>query len=430
MLCLFWHTLFGILLRMAQHPLGGGGKTSRDSGREYLLHRLFWRMNEKTMGRIKRKKQRKWPQMIVAAMIGGVCGYFGMMFVEKIHGGKVGTAEILMGLGWMILCLYAAAFLQTIVHEGGHLVCGLLSGYKFSSFRVGKVILVKKSDGLKWGRYSLMGTGGQCLLAPPDLVNGNMPYLLYNLGGSLFNLLLAAASLLICFAADEHGYLQILFMTLFNVGVFLALMNAIPMRLSGVNNDGYNALHLGKNKEAVRCLWLQLKMNEQLTMGVRLKDMPQEWFEPVPEELWNNSMCAAAGVFAASRNIDQQDFFAALEIGERVLEYASGLIGIQKSMLEAEMIFCRLMLNGPGEELRREYEKAGVQRFLKQSSSMLSVLRIQYACELIQNQDEAAARKWLGMFEKAGKHYPFDGDIASERELLACIDGLRNIKKG
>ena len=382
------------------------------------------------MGRIKKKKQRLWPQMIVGALIGGVCGYFGMMFVERMHGGKVRIAEILAGLAWIILCLYAAAFLQTIVHEGGHLVCGLLSGYKFSSFRVGKVILVKKKDGIKRGRYSLMGTGGQCLLAPPDLVNGSMPYLLYNQGGSLFNLLSAATSLIICFAADGHGYLQILFMAFAVVGVFLALMNAVPMRLGGINNDGYNALHLGKDKEAVRCLWLQLKINEQFTLGVRLKDMPQEWFEPVPEVLWDNALCVATGVFAAGRNIDRQDFPAALKIGERLLEHASGLIGIQRSMLEAEMIFCRLMLDGPGEELSREYEKTGIQEFLKRSSSMPSVLRIQYAYDLIQNQDREAAQKWKRLFEKVEKNYPFDGDIASERELMAYIYGLHNDERG
>lgn len=358
------------------------------------------------MGRIKKKRQRLWPQMIVGAVIGGACGYFGMMFVERMHGGKVRIAEILAGLAWIILCLYVAAFLQTIVHEGGHLVCGLLSGYKFSSFRVGKMILVKKRDGIKRGRYSLMGTGGQCLLAPPDLVNGSMPYLLYNLGGSLFNLLSAAISLMICFAADGHGYLQILFMAFAVVGVFLALMNAVPMRLGGINNDGYNALHLGKDKEAVRCLWLQLKINEQFTLGVRLKDMPQEWFEPVSEVLWDNALCVATGVFAAGRNIDRQDFPAALKIGERLLEHASGLIGIQRSMLEAEMIFCRLMLDGPGEELSREYEKTGIQEFLKRSSSMPSVLRIQYAYDLIQNQDREAAQKWKRLFEKVEKTIP------------------------
>ena len=165
-------------------------------------------------------------------------------------------------------------------------------------------------------------------------------------------------------------------------------------------------------------------------MGVRLKDMPQEWFEPVSEVLWDNALCVATGVFAAGRNIDRQDFPAALKIGERLLEHASGLIGIQRSMLEAEMIFCRLMLDGPGEELSREYEKTGIKEFLKRSSSMPSVLRIQYAYDLIQNQDREAAQKWKRLFEKVEKNYPFDGDIASERELMAYVDGLHNDERG
>ena len=235
---------------------------------------------------------------------------------------------------------------------------------------------------------------------------------------------------MICFAADGHGYLQILFMAFAVVGVFLALMNAVPMRLGGINNDGYNALHLGKDKEAVRCLWLQLKINEQFTLGVRLKDMPQEWFEPVSEVLWDNALCVATGVNSAGRNIDRQDFPAALKIGERLLEHASGLRGIQSSLLEAEMIFYRLMLDGPGEELSREYEKTGIQEFLKRSSSMPSVLRIQYAYDLIQNQDREAAQKWKRLFEKVEKNYPFDGDIASERELMAYVDGLHNDERG
>lgn len=38
---------------------------------------------------------------------------------------------------------------------------------------------------------------------------------------------------MICFAADGHGYLQILFMAFAVVGVFLALMNAVPCGLAG-----------------------------------------------------------------------------------------------------------------------------------------------------------------------------------------------------
>ena len=55
-------------------------------------------------------------------------------------------------------------------------------------------------------------------------------------------------------------------------------MNGIPMRLGNVDNDGYNALCLGKSPAALRSFWLQMKINQQISRGVRLKDMPEDWF--------------------------------------------------------------------------------------------------------------------------------------------------------
>ena len=37
----------------------------------------------------------------------------------------------------LILLLYVPFFLQILLHEEGHLIGGLLSGYRFSSFRIG-----------------------------------------------------------------------------------------------------------------------------------------------------------------------------------------------------------------------------------------------------------------------------------------------------
>lgn len=135
-------------------------------------------------------------------------------------------------------------------------------------------------------------------------------------GREPFNLLLALAALLLCLGVEGHGYLQILFMALFIVGIFLSLMNAVPLPVGGVNNDGYNALYLGKDKEAVRCFWLQLKINEQLTLGKRLRDMPREWFAPVPEEKWSNAMCASTEVLAVSRAIDEKILAQPLKWGK------------------------------------------------------------------------------------------------------------------
>ena len=67
-----------------------------------------------------------------------------------------------------IILICVVCFLQLIIHEGGHLVAGLLTGYRFVSFRVLNWLLIRKDGRLQWRNFELAGTGGQCLLAPPD----------------------------------------------------------------------------------------------------------------------------------------------------------------------------------------------------------------------------------------------------------------------
>ena len=81
--------------------------------------------------------------------------------------------------------MWVSILLQVIIHEFGHFVMGKLTGYKFVSFRVFNILFIKENNKLKIKPFSLAGTGGQCLLEPPDDFN-NTKYILYNLGGGLF----------------------------------------------------------------------------------------------------------------------------------------------------------------------------------------------------------------------------------------------------
>ena len=62
-------------------------------------------------------------------------------FWEKLA--AVNGLEVLLLIGLMIFWLVVSAVLQIIIHEGGHLVAGLLMGYRFVSFRVFSLTLVR-----------------------------------------------------------------------------------------------------------------------------------------------------------------------------------------------------------------------------------------------------------------------------------------------
>ena len=132
-------------------------------------------------------------------LIGGAAvGYMGITLVmwlvgddqqavessaEAINYGRLAFA-IITALTSLVLCI----IIHIILHEVGHLIMGLLTGYKFLSFRAFHLSLIKTEKGLKWKRFFIQGTAGQCLLdLPEDQDMQKVPWFWYNAGGVLMN---------------------------------------------------------------------------------------------------------------------------------------------------------------------------------------------------------------------------------------------------
>lgn len=319
----------------------------------------------------------------------------------------------------LILMLCLTFFLHLIVHEGGHLVFGLLSGYRFSSFRIGNMMWIKKGDRIVRKKFSLAGTGGQCLMDPPDMVDGTIPCFLYNMGGIIANGVLCLLSLPGVFFGPL--YLKVFCCCNLFIGVALILTNGIPMKMEQTPNDGYNALKLGKDPEAVRAFWTQMKINALSAQGVRLKDMPEEWFTMPSDEAMQNEVISTLAVFACSRLMDAGQTAQAQELMADLLQRDIRIVAIYRSMLKTDLICCELLGDGDLEKVNEWHDKE--QRNLEKAmKNYPSVIRSQYAYALLVEKDEAKAQKLLEKFEKVAKTYPNESDIQSERELLAMID--------
>lgn len=372
----------------------------------------------------KTKKKVKLSQIIILIgflVIGGICGYWmGSYIGEIISEGENAADALFRGLV-LFIGMYVAMFVQIILHEGGHLIFGLLTGYGFASFRVGSLMWKNENGKLKFCRFSLAGTGGQCLMTPPEMVDGKIPYVLYNLGGSLVNLISAALFGTLYLLCKDMPMVSILFMMLAVIGVAFALMNGIPLG-GAVNNDGHNAISIGKDPESMRAFWLQMKVNELTSTGVRLKDMPQEWFVLPSEESMKNSMVATVGVFACSRRIDAMEFEAADKLMEKMLTM-DGVIDIYRKLLTMERIYCELI-----GECRRDIVETWLdkdqKRFMKSMKTNPSVLRVEYALSVLLEGECEKAEKCLKAFEKVAKTHPHPVDIEGERELIAYVDQI------
>lgn len=348
------------------------------------------------------------------ALIGAVCGFVAAKSMHLPKGAPLG--QTLMRFGAALLGLYTVVFVQTVLHEAGHLLAGLASGYAFSSFRVGSLMIVRERGALKLRRLTLAGTGGQCLMLPSE----NSPFVLYHLGGVLMNLASAAlcgALYTVCKGPILSPFLLLMAL----VGAAVALLNGVPLRLSAMRNDGGNLLELCRSPQARRAVHVQMRVTEQLSRGVRLRDMPDAWFALPDECDMRSSLVSALAVFAASRLMDELRFADASALMDDLLRDETRFAGVHLNSLRCDRLFCEL-LGSQDVSVIAALDTEDYRAFARRMKRHPSVLRTAYARALLLERDEKKAAQCLAQFERCAKSHPYAADIESERDLIAAAN--------
>lgn len=212
-------------------------------------------------------------------------GYgIGLAIGHFLGGGADGESIDKMKMAKAVLFSFTALVIgvlaNAILHEAGHLVGGLLTGYKFLSFRIFNLTLQKEDDGWHWKKFSLLGTLGQCLMCPPH--TQKVPYFWYNVGGVVVNLLICLGSSIMLCVFDLPMIAFVLCVMLIATGFWCLLMNAIPMAPGGTPNDGKNILILWRHPEQRKHFHNMLAVAAEQSRGKRVSEMPEEWFESSP----------------------------------------------------------------------------------------------------------------------------------------------------
>lgn len=368
----------------------------------------------------KAKKRATWGQWLMMACCLLFGAFFGILIVQTMDAASLNYAtdgQVLLIWLALLVGLYVIFFLEIVLHEAGHLVFGLLTGYGFVSFRVGSLMLLKNEQGWRVRKFRLGGTGGQCLLDPPPIVDGKMPHVLYNLGGVIVNLIAAVVCFGCTFLCEDGTLVHALLVTAACVGLLFALTNGLPVPMEQAN-DGRNALDLGKEPEALTAFRTQLVVNKLNVNGMRLKDMPAEYFVWPGQESRSNVLIAGIAILCANRLLDGHRFGeCAARLDEMLADEPEKLPGMFRKLLLNDRIYLHL-LEGESEIAQQLMTKEQL-KFMRVMNGQLPIHRTAYAYALLAEGNSANAERALEEFEKAAKNYPHEQEIASERELIA-----------
>lgn len=318
-------------------------------------------------------------------------------------GGSFGGT--LIGLGAALVALVALYFVTIVVHEAGHLVFGLATGWRFVSFRVGSRILVRQSGRFALRRYTVAGTGGQCLLEPPS---DDPPLFLYNLGGPLVNLLQGLLLLVPC-----GGIPRFVCVTAGALGLLTGAFNLLPFRR--LPTDGGNLLRLKKDARTRRSFVRMTRVNAYLTRGGALRDAPADWFPeglPADDE---DAFVLTDFIAAADRLFSRGEYEAALGRYAHILERCKNLYPMHQNELRCYVLMLEYALHGDTERAKaldtKELGRYEAATAVYPARAALATVRAR-----AKGEDDAKA---LAAFDKTAARSPHPGDAADLRRFLA-----------
>ncbi|SFP98936.1 hypothetical protein SAMN02910358_00413 [Lachnospiraceae bacterium XBB1006] len=356
--------------------------------------------------------------ILLSILIGAACG---VMWAHFLDVKKMSLQELGNTMVWTVLFFYAAILIQIVIHETGHLVFGLLTGYKFLSFRILGMMWMKQDGRMVLRHMRIPGTGGQCLMGPPDMKDGKIPVKLYLMGGTIFNAVSAPLFLVLALACPIVRWGKVFLLFLAACGAGTAILNGMPLRLAMVNNDGKNALELTKNPEAQRALWIQLKVLEQTAKGVRVAQMPADWFVVPSDEAMKNANIATIGVLAANRLMDQQRFEEADALMAHLTAIDSGIVGLHRNLMLCDRIYIALAIKNTPEEAKALMTKEVV-KIMKVMRNYPSALRTAYTYALLVEKNKAKADEIYLRLQKCMKTYPYPVELLAEQELVEKVE--------
>lgn len=345
-------------------------------------------------------------------------------FISYFYGGVVA-----FGISFVI---------HIIIHEAGHLIFGLLTGYKFLSFRIFSTIFYKYNGKLKKRKYAMKGTGGQCLMYPPKRKEGGQyPFILYNLGGGINNLIFSLIVLIPTLLTDNN-IVRTIGIAFILSGTLLGITNLIPLNM-GLQNDGMNLKGMLESKELAEAFYIQLKVNAQLSDGKLLSEYSYADF-PLVKGKHSANMLAAFGYFYNYyKMLSENKYDEAREFLDHMAENSENYLPANLNLIEIERLFFMVIDKKPIEEIACVYRY--VRLILNTAKTNVGIQRVRYIYESLLTEDDKkdimtlitnkTPKKWkenseeqvYSDFVKTSENFPIVGEAALH---LGIVDYVRN----
>ncbi len=305
-------------------------------------------------------------------LIVGTIGFalLGAAVGHRIGGMLKSAGPLARPQAWIIAVFPVTIFLAVALHEAGHVVGGLASGFRFYLFVAGPLRISRCGERLKFSFNRVLSLwGGMAACVSQEYGQASRGSMIrYMAGGPAFSLL-GATALLPAYALRTTNPNLAWILVMFGlVSAMLALATLIPLHLGGTTTDGGRLLMLLRNRPEGR-RWTALAAVAGLSLAERPKHWPAELVEVMSEGTDATPDAVFTCLLRHSWHLDRREWQAAgvwLEraLGniEAVAEPARGGIYIAAAYFQAR--------HGQNVAMAREYLGRAAKRGLHDPDAM------------------------------------------------------------
>ena len=320
----------------------------------------------------------------------------------------------------VLIAAVASMIFMVVTHELGHLIFGYLTGYRFVSYRIFSLTLLKENGKFRFCFSSVPGTSGQCLMAPPEKKDGKYPFVLYNLGGILVCGILSLIPIIFSFFLLPIHEAIGMCLFIFGFVSFVAnLLNAIPTNGKSMVNDATNIRMALKSPAARDALWNQLQYCALRAQNLRTADMPKEIFFLPDEKELSNILLVWQTIADIEREEDLGNYEKAREYVYFILDRAPFIFPLYEGILQSEAVFLDSLLGYSSERTDNFYEK--IQK-IRPLQNIASFQRASYAYFALYKKDSEKAGEAKESLQKIMKKIPYPAELAFEKKQLEQIE--------
>lgn len=317
----------------------------------------------------------------------------------------------------IFLSIYLVVMIHIIFHEAGHMIGGFITGYRFLYFRIGSTTLVRTDNRFKIRKLTVPGTGGQCIMVPPEMKDGDYPVVIYNLGGGLMNIILSLVAVIIIKTYSLNpvalGFLEIFAI----VGIYIGIVNLVPLKV--ISNDGANIFYLKNDLEERIALHKILNDEEAI---INCKEV-EETSLNIDEADLSKTFIQGIFINRMEDRFYKMEFEEAKSIGEKLL--AKAKMNMTFEFMVKTTLSIIYLIEGSVKMAEEFLKDKKLKKYLK-NKYVLHVEILNYARDrILEGKDGEKFRKRI---EKMEDKYIYPSHIKAAFEIMEKIDEVADGK--